>query len=258
MTGRRILAGLALALGLMLAGPARAQAEGGLEAAFTQANQLYEKGNYSAAAAAYEKLAAGGRVSAALLFNEGNAWFKSGKTGQAIAAYRAALEISPRDPDIKANLRFARDQVKTTRPPRPSKWLRWVRLLTLNEWSVAFSTAVAGWFALLILRTAQPSLKPALGGYTGGLGIASLGVAVGLAFAARQDLVDATAVVILPEAVIRHGPFDESKSYFTVPDGAELAFVESRGDWVEVMDGSRRLGWVPRREVAILKGGVYP
>ena len=246
--------GLALALGLVASG----RAAEGLEAGFNQANQLYEKGNYAAAAAAYQKLAAGGRVSAALLFNEGNAWFKAGKMGQAIAAYREAGELAPRDPDIRANLRFAREQVKSSKPPISTKWLRWSRFLTLNEWSATFALATAAWFVLLILRTARPAWKAALGGYTAAAGLLSLGFAGTLAVAARLDLVERTVVVILPEAVVRHGPVEESQSYFTAPDGAELLLVDERGDWVEVADGAGRVGWVPGREVVVVRGGINP
>ena len=50
--------------------------------------------------------------------NLGNAYFKSGQLGKAIAAYREAEQMSPRDPDVRANLRFARNQVQgpTLRP----------------------------------------------------------------------------------------------------------------------------------------------
>ena len=81
-------------------------------------------------------------------------------------------------------------------------------------------------------------------------------LAVALGLAARQHLMGKTSIVILPEAVIRRGPYDESQSFFTAPDGAEFLVLEERGDWVEVMDGSQRIGWVPRNELSLLRGGA--
>src|SRR5262249_17914429 len=52
-----------------------------LETAFDQANKLFERGKYSEAAAAYEKLVTPGHVSPALYFNLGNAYFKAGQPG---------------------------------------------------------------------------------------------------------------------------------------------------------------------------------
>ena len=46
------------------------------------------------------------RQSPALLFNYGNAEFKAGHLGKAIAAYRRAELLAPRDAEIRANLAF--------------------------------------------------------------------------------------------------------------------------------------------------------
>src|SRR5512137_1502266 len=58
--------------------------------AFDAANRLYAQNKYSEAAAGYEQLIAAGSVSPALYFNLGNANFKSGQIGRALAAYRQA------------------------------------------------------------------------------------------------------------------------------------------------------------------------
>src|SRR5262245_10878323 len=75
-------------------------------AAFEQANRLYEQGKFAEAAAAYEQLIHSGHRSAALFYNLGNAWFKAGQQGRAIAAYRQAEKWNPRDPNLNFNLQF--------------------------------------------------------------------------------------------------------------------------------------------------------
>jgi tetratricopeptide (TPR) repeat protein len=79
---------------------------------FENANKLYEHGKFAEAAALYTNLVQSGQVSSALYFNLGNAFFKAGQMGRAIGAYRQAEQMTPRDPDLGANLRFARNQVK--------------------------------------------------------------------------------------------------------------------------------------------------
>ena len=69
---------------------------------FESANKLYEEGKFGDAALAYEKLAGAGQSSAALYFNLGNAFLRAGQIGRAIAAYRQAGRITPRDPDVRA------------------------------------------------------------------------------------------------------------------------------------------------------------
>ena len=77
-------------------------------ALFDAGNKLYEQGKYGEAAAAYLRLLERGDRSAAVYFNLGNACFKSGQIGRAILAYREAARVTPRDPDLRANLQFAR------------------------------------------------------------------------------------------------------------------------------------------------------
>src|SRR5688500_8636546 len=78
---------------------------------FESANRLYEKGDYAGAAAGYQSVVQSGKASAEVYFNLGNAHFKNGQIGKAIASYRRAQELTPRDPDIRANLNFARGAV---------------------------------------------------------------------------------------------------------------------------------------------------
>ena len=92
---------------------------------FTAANKLYAEGKFAEAAKAYEKILADRRASPALLFNYGNAEFKSGNLGQAIAAYRRAELLAPRDAEIRANLDFVRNQVQGA-TVRESRWQNWL------------------------------------------------------------------------------------------------------------------------------------
>ncbi len=99
---------------------------------FSAANKLYAEGKFSDAANAYETILQTGGQSPALLFNYGNAEFKSGNLGKAIAAYRRAELLSPRDAEIRANLDFVRNQVQGA-TIRESRWQDWLGSLTLNE-----------------------------------------------------------------------------------------------------------------------------
>jgi len=102
---------------------------------FAAANRLYAEGKFADAATAYEKILQTGVQSPALLFNTGNAEFKSGHLGKAIAAYRRAELLAPRDAELRANLAFVRNQVQGS-TLRESRWQNWVGTLTLNEGAI--------------------------------------------------------------------------------------------------------------------------
>ena len=93
---------------------------------FSAANKLYAEGKFADAADAYEKILQAGAASPALLFNSANAEFKAGHLGKAIAAYRQAELLSPRDAELRANLAFVRNQVQGA-TLRESRWQNWAR-----------------------------------------------------------------------------------------------------------------------------------
>jgi tetratricopeptide (TPR) repeat protein len=218
---------------------------------FSHANQLYASGKFSDAAKAYDTVLNSGAVSANLHFNDGNAQFKSGNLGRAIAAWRRAALLAPRDADIRANLEFARNQVQGE-TSRQTWWENSLATLSLNEWTAL--AALAFWLAFLLFAAAQlqPAWKQVLRTPARGFAIAAVFLCACLAAAATTHFSNSVAVVVLPDAVTRSGPFDDAQNAFAVHDGAELAVLDQRNGWVQVSDGSGRSGWMKTSQVEVL------
>ena len=187
------------------------------EAQFEEANRLYETGRFPEAAALYRAAATNG-VSANLLFNLGNAHFKAGQLGQAMAAYQRSLRLDPRNPETQANLRFAREQANT-QPPALSLRQRWMR--NALAWRVDCPR----------LDGDHPVFAPA-GGETTEAGsvrgkplwirLPATGVvatALLLAMAASDYFSDSHAFVSVAKATVRNGPLEESPESFKATDG---------------------------------------
>ena len=218
---------------------------------FDQANQLYEAGKFRDAAEAYGKIISSGHSSTPLLFNLGNAQFKAGNLGQAIAAYRQATQLAPRDNDLNANLQFARGRV--TGPTLKPNWLhRALDSLTTNEWTLLALIPAWCWFALLTVRQFRPALKPSLRTPTFLVGTAALLAVTTLALVLNQRFNEPTVVVTTRDAVARFGPFVESQSAFTATDGAELRLLDAKDDWLQVTAGGKTFGWLKTNSVVRL------
>lgn len=218
---------------------------------FDAANRLYAEGRFVEAATAYEKIVEAGQVSSAVYFNLGNAWFKSGQIGRAIAAYRQAQRISPRDPDLRANLQFARNQVQGP-TLRIRRFEHWLGSLSPNEWTWLSTGAVWLTFVLLIARQLRPSLARPLRFWTFATGGVALLLVAGCALAFARAAADKTAIVIVSEAAVRNSPFEESPNSFTARDGAELRVLDVKNDWLQVTDGGQRSGWMNQGQVIVL------
>jgi tetratricopeptide (TPR) repeat protein len=223
---------------------------------FNAANKLYAEGKFADAAATYGQILQSGAISPALYFNYGNAEFKAGNLGRAIAAYRQAVQLTPRDAEVRANLDFARNQVQGP-ALRESRWSRsagWLGMLTLNEWTELALAAFWLMFALLVARQIRPSLKTALGGFTRVIVAVAILSGACLGVSATIHFSKQIAVVVEPNATARSGPFEEAQSAFTARDGAELAVLDRRDNWLQVTDGSGRIGWLQHQQVEILPG----
>ncbi|HTX22549.1 MAG TPA: tetratricopeptide repeat protein [Candidatus Aquilonibacter sp.] len=223
---------------------------------FNLANKLYAEGKFSEAADYYEKILQTGAASPNLLFNYGNAEYKAGNLGKAIAAYRRAELLAPRDEDVRANLAFVRNQVQND-APRASDWFRlagWLGQLTLNEW--ALLAAAAFWLTFLLLATRQ--IRPALGARLKGVTIFTAMLAIffgaALGLQAAEHFSTETAVVTAHKATALIGPFDDAQTAFDVHDGAELSVLDHHGDWLQVSDGPGKIGWLQKSQVEVLPG----
>lgn len=235
-----------IAVGLVIfSGAPSVRADDVVSAEFDAANRLYAQNKFTEAAAAYDQILTNGAVSPVLYFNQGNAYFKAGQLGRAIAAYRQAERLTPRDPDVRANLQFARNRVQGP-TIKAGAWQRGLNQLSLNEWTGLAVTGVWLTFALFIARQLKPALGPVLRNWTwiaGGSAIVLVGCA---AFAARQSFTSSNAIVTTTDATVRTSPFDESPSAFTAHDGAELRVLDRKDEWVQVADDARRVGWLKR------------
>ncbi len=235
-------------------GAVRAATSAASEAAaqFESANKLYEQGKFAEAAAAYEAIRQSGVVSPALYFNLGNAFFKSAQMGRALVAYRQAEQLAPRDPDVRANLRYTRNQVPGP-TGRAGRVERWLATMSLNEWTGLAAGSL--WLTLSSLTAIQlwPKLAQSLRNFAIAAAIATVMFGAGLGLALRLQAGVECAIVTARDVTVHNGPFDESPSAFTVHDGAELRVLDRKDDWLQVTDGRRHVGWLKSAEVTLLQ-----
>jgi tetratricopeptide (TPR) repeat protein len=228
-----------------------------VSADFTTANKMYAEGKFAEAAGAYEQIiestSRDGTASPALYFNAGNAEFKLGHLGRAIAAYRRAAWLNPRDSEVLGNLGFARNQVQGA-TVRPAAWQNLFGVLTLNEGTLLTAGALWLWLGLLSIRQLKPALTPQLRGLTLAALVAVILSSAVLAVQATSRFTTQTAVVTTGNVLARVGPFDDAQTVFSPHDGAELTVLDRHDDWLQVTDGSGKIGWLPRKVVELLPG----
>lgn len=209
---------------------------------FKTANQSYDAGKFAEAAAAYEKIEP---KTAHVFYNLGNAYFRQDKLGLAILNYERARRLSPRDPDILANLKFAEQRlgVEDVNKP-PGAVQRFLRSIiesrTATEWSVY---ELAGlWLTALAIGACIyfPRLRT-------GMLIVSVVSFVGFTIATLALVnVGSTpeVIVTVAGAEARFAPLPESTVHFQLAEGTKVAIREDRGQWLFVERADGQQGWV--------------
>jgi hypothetical protein len=231
------------------------------------ANQLYEAGQFSQAAQAYQQLVDQGYVDSSLYYNLGNAYFKSGDFGRAVLNFRRAEQLAPRDADIEANLAMARTQVADQVEERAENrgFLETINELsqewiTLNELAL-FAVAVWLLFALLVIVYTSTGKGSALGAVIrNALVVTTLVLVlsvVGLGSRMYEHNSQPEAVVTASQVSVMSGPGPQYVTEFELHSGVEVELMEVRENWVRLAlaGGEGELqGWVPSSMVESVTG----
>ena len=217
--------------------------------AYNQGNKLYAQKDYTGAAQAYEQALKAG-PSAAAHYNLGNALFKAGSIGRAILNYRRARYLDPRDPDIAANLNFARsyrvDKVLTV--PSPFARVLDTAFHRLSRRAAAVLASICILLASMLLalwivrRSTLAMVAACLMAVVGLFGFVTQQVWAG-------EVAERPAVVVVPEVAALSGPSEESKQILLVHDGSEVRIREARGDYLLVQLPGGGGGWVRKEAV---------
>ena len=210
---------------------------------FTQGNSAYEAGQYTQAVAFYDSAAATGDCPE-VYFNRGNAKFKQGMIGAAIADYLRAWVLSPHDRDIRHNLEFARrfrpDRIAAMENPLIGAATQLIRLIPLRLArllaGVLFLAALAA-LAFFLVNGRKP-----LAWLAAGLGVLFLYCLAGQ-LSWRAVTSSGRVVVVVPELVLRAGPGAEYKEIVIVHDGMEATVRERRPEWVLIQVPGGEGGW---------------
>lgn len=224
------------------------------EQAFSQAST---PDDFAQVARQYGQIGGERFVSGAVLYNEGNAWMRSGETGRAIASYRQAQRYRPRDPYLAANLQNA--LVASGRATASAddsgvgryvffwqNWLSYPEKFTATTVLLA-ATLIA---SLLSQLSRHRVLLRRLSIATGALCVLS---AASTAWDWHRFEQTTHGVVTADQVVARKGNSQNYESSFTDPlsTGTEFVVLEERADWFHVQIGEAGSGWLPQRDVAI-------
>jgi tetratricopeptide (TPR) repeat protein len=233
---------------LLLTGVAGATPKG-VSHEFEQANRFYEDKDYPSAIRLYENILAQGRESAGVYFNLGNAYFKAGDLGHAVLNYLKAERLHPSDPDIQANLEFAR---RFSRVQMEGVKLNPISAM-LDSLVGGYRVEDLGWLAsALFLVTLVLLALQVASGMAGPIVRAGLLLAVVLTLLAsaattyryRSDYITRRGVLVASEVPVYTGPSNASDIELHGAPGLVVEILDEEGGFYEVLFENMRKGYV--------------
>ncbi|MCB0180441.1 MAG: hypothetical protein KDI62_19580 [Anaerolineae bacterium] len=253
---------LVLAMLLMAGQTSQAKTTAPATATMAVANQLYQTGQYSQAAQAYQQLVDQGYADSALFYNLGRAYDQQGERGQALVNYLRAEQLAPGDAAIAASLAQVRGDVTGGEAPVTTPDLS-TRVAGLTQPWLSFNQlallALGFWIVfcllMIVLSNSRGALRRSL---TYGATVAGLAVVLSLVGLSSRALAvpHDQAVIVADEVAATDSPGSQSVSEFTLADGAEVTVVETRGRWVEIaVPQTGQQGWVPAEMVETVSLG---
>ena len=218
---------------------------------FETGNKYYEQGEYVSAIAMYKKVEGSGLESAALYYNLGNGYFKSGDLGRSILYYHRAKRLNPADSDIQNNLefagRFSTMRMEGVELNPVDSFLKSIvdeyRLKTLG-WiaSICFIVLVGLLIVKIALQIQFTGLNSAVM-----LALTLVVITSGLTtFKYRTDFLNKRAVIIAQESSVYSGPSTNADLEFEGSAGLVVEIVRESGDFYDVLFENKRRGWVKK------------
>lgn len=217
---------------------------------FDKATTLYQKGDYTQAAAVYSSILKSGKESSALYYNLGNTYYKLNNVPESIYYYEKALQLDPENADAKNNLIFANQMKVDAITPLPKTWVRQlsdgiVGLFSAHTWAVL---SIIGVFAfvlsfLLYYFVERTALKRTFFS----LMLAFLFFAIGSYTLAHfcHKQVNQTQYAILFDKTVR--VFSDANAYSSevmqLHEGTKVEIIEDAKDWVKIRLVNGKTGW---------------
>lgn len=223
-----------------------------------QGNDAYAKGDFAAAADAYNAVLDAGFRSADLYYNLGNSYYRLEEFGMAILNYERALALKPNFRDARQNLELANSKTEDEIAVLPEFFaVRWahavVAWLTPAGWLVLtliLLAVVCGLAATFILSRDYHWRKTSL--IAGIATILLLAISIACAASSNNGQRHNKAIVTNPMVVVKSSPESTSIDKLILHEGTKVAIDETLGAWHKIRIADGNTGWVEDNEITIL------
>lgn len=213
----------------------------------------YSRGEYEHALSLFLELLEQGYTSAPLLYNIGCSYFKTNDIAHAVLFYERALQLLPRDEDIRLSLNIANTRIADRIEPLPELFLkRWYlllrNLLPADSWAVIVIIVFALFFVLAwtFLVSSGALRRTAL--ITALLSLMLTLISFSLALNSyKETRKHPWAIIMAPVVTGKSSPAETGTDLFVIHEGLKVRLLEELSGWHRVRLPDGNTGWIPSK-----------
>jgi len=179
-------------------------------------------------------------------YNQANSYVRAGKLGWAVLSYERAALLAPGDPDINANLSYARNAAHVS--VAPQSW--YARLVPSMNPALAAGLGVAGIVLVgigLVVMRRTPRIRW-LGRAALALGVMQICLMACSALLLWPRLHE--GVVLVEQTAAHAAPASMADTVFVLREAQSVRMLGQYGDFVLVRTAAGASGWVTGTDVA--------
>ncbi|MGQ9847060.1 MAG: tetratricopeptide repeat protein [Bacteroidales bacterium] len=211
----------------------------------------YKNGNYEKCIQLYQQIEKSGLTSAYLMYNMGNAYFRTHQIGKAILYYERAHMLNPSDVDIIHNLQYANTFVtdKINELPKPfyESWFNsLINLFSANRWAwiaiISFLLTLLFIYLNFLITSSviYRTIKVAI--FTSAFVFL---IAIIASYSSYHIQSSHNKAIITAEAIeVKNSPDEKGTTLFVIHEGTKVIITDKFEEWAEIrlLDGNT--GWI--------------
>ncbi|MBC3759826.1 tetratricopeptide repeat protein [Hyunsoonleella sp. SJ7] len=226
---------------------------------FEDANRLYNEGKYAEAIDKYMAILETEHHSPELYFNLANAHYKLNNVAPSVFYYEKALQLAPKDEDIKNNLGFAQnmtiDAIDNVPEVGFSKLIKnLTNTFSFDTWAILAVLMVCLYVILfLIYYFSHSSLKKRITFIASNICLLAMCIALAFAFNKYEiDKKDNPAIVFAQETKVKTEPNNRSEEAFRLHEGTKVQILDTVNNWKQIQLTDGKTGWIPAEDIRML------
>lgn len=218
---------------------------------FEQGNKLYDEGDFGGAVEKYEQILNSGKASPELYYNLGNAHYKLNNVAPSIYYYEKALQLNPRDEEIKNNIAFAQNMTIDAIEKVPDVGFKRIlgnltALFSTDGWAILTSVFAIIFAIIFIFYYLSGSTVKKRTFFVGsGIFLVLAGVCMLFALHSNNlEKIDKPAIVFAAESQVKSEPNPRGTLSFTLHAGTKVQILDTINEWNKIKLADGKTGWM--------------